>query len=92
VSEEEDDGFDEWLARLTERRARRAAVEASVEARRAELKAQRMARLEAERGAAPANDGVLIEEIGEANREFDLMRSTGKVIPLCGPRIGSVMS
>jgi hypothetical protein len=40
VGEEEDDDadFNDWLARLAERRARRKLIEESVEARRAELR------------------------------------------------------
>jgi hypothetical protein len=45
---DDDADFDAWQARLAASRARRLAVEASVESRRAELKAIRLAKREAE--------------------------------------------
>jgi hypothetical protein len=59
TEEEEDADFRAWEAALAERSRRRAEIEASVEARRAELKAQRRAAQEAERARLqPALDFV----------------------------------
>jgi hypothetical protein len=85
--EDEEDGFDEWLARLTERRARRAAVEASVEARRAELKAQRTARLGAERARLQPMMAFLSKRLVKPTWEFDVMKSNGA---LPGPELEEV--